>query len=165
MTVALDQTLIAAGIHQLEKEEGFMRVEEGKTTGTGTSRQFIGAGVSRFGQTSPNIHLCGENEPLWGIVIGLTNKETIPEQGSFYNDYDQPYASGKWVSIGIMKPGGIYLVLSGTNTTWAIDNKLKCVDGVFTLADTNDNYQMVAEQTLTGASDTRKYGYARFVKN
>jgi hypothetical protein len=167
MTVVLGTTLLDLSIHNLDKEEGFQRIEEGKTTGTTTARQFIGALVSRFGQTSPNIHLCAEVEALTGLLLGYNGDKdnTIPSQGYYYNDYDQPFVSGKWIWIGIMKPGGIYLCLSATNITIAIDNKMKCVDGVLAIADTNDNYQFIAEQVQTKAANTRKYFYARFVKN
>lgn len=164
MVVALDETLIDMQIHNLAKEGGWQRVEEGKTTGTD---QFIGAGVTRRGETIPNIDLCAEPEALLGFILGYTqhHDNTIPTQGYYYNDFDEPFVAGKWVFIGIPKTLGIYLVLSATNVTILIGQKIKCVDGVFTPADTNDNYQMICEQAIAAAANTRKYFYASFVKN
>ena len=48
----------------------------------------------------------------------------------------------------------MYLVLSETAETLAIGNKIKCVDGVFTKANTSDNYQMIAEEAVTGVAST-----------
>ena len=59
----------------------------------------------------------------------------------------------------------VFLVLSETETTIAKGQKIKCVDGVWEPASTSDNYQMIAEEAVTAAADTRKYFYARWVKN
>jgi len=162
MAVALGTTLLNLGIHNLDKEGGWQRWEEGKTTGTD---MFIGAGVTRRRETKPNIDLCAEQEALLGILLGYTGHKdnTIPTQGYYYNDYDNPFVAGKWVFIGIPKQGGIYLILSATNVTLLEGMKLKCVDGVFQEADTNDNYQMTCEQAITAAVNTRKYFYGRWV--
>jgi hypothetical protein len=162
MAVALGTTLIDLGIHNLDKEGGWQRIEEGKTTGTDN---FIGAAVTRRRETAPNIDLCGEQEAIFGFILGYTQdaNNTVDSQGYYYRDYDAPFAAGKWVFIGIPKQGGIYLVLSDTNKTFALDMKLKCVDGVWQEADTNDNFQMQCEQAITGAANTRKYFYAKWV--
>lgn len=161
--VSLGTTLINLGVKTLVKYGGFQRIEDAYTTG---SDIFIGAGVTRFGETKPNIDLCAEVDALWGFVLGYNKQlNTIDSQGFFYRDYDNPFAASKWVLVGIPVPGNVYLVLSETNTTIAINDKLKCVDGVFAVADTNDNYQMIAEEAVVGASDTRKYFYARWVKS
>ena len=163
MTVALGTTLINKLIHNLDKEGGWQRIEPALTTG---SDIFIGAGVTRHGQTGQYIDLCAEIEALLGFVLGYnTAKETIDDDGYYYRDYDNPFASGKHVLVGIPKHGGVYLILSETNTTIALYDKLKCVDGVWKLADTSDNYQMIAEEAVTAAANTRKYFYARWVKN
>ena len=65
--------------------------------------------------------------------------------------------------IGVPKQGGIYLILSETNVTLSLDMKLKCVDGVWSEADTNDNFQMMCEQAITAAANTRKYFYGKWV--
>jgi hypothetical protein len=59
----------------------------------------------------------------------------------------------------------VIFVCSGTAKTIARGAKIKCVDGVWEQADTNDNYQMIAEEAVTGVVNTRKYFYARWVKN
>jgi hypothetical protein len=163
MTVALGTTLIDLGIKTLVKFGGWDRIEDAYTTGTDI---FIGAGVTRFGETKPNIDLCAEVEVLWGFVLGYNKQlNTIDSQGYFYRDYDNPFVASKWVLVGIPKQSAVYLILSATNTTIAIADKLKCVDGVFAVADTNDNYQMIAEEAVTAAANTRKYFYARWVKS
>lgn len=163
MTVALGTTLIDKGIHNLDKEGGWQRIEKAKTTG---SDMYIGSGVTRYGQSGLFIDLCAEIEALAGFLLGYnTALETINTNGYYYNDYDNPFSSGKNVLVGIPKHGGIYLILSETNTTIAMYDKLKCVDGVFQVADTNDNYQMIAEEAVTAAASTRKYFYAKWVKN
>lgn len=167
MAVALNTTLINLGIHGLVKKGKWDRIEDGRTNGTDI---FIGAAVAREEETFPDIDLCGEAEPIWGFVTGLnTTRHTLPTvtsgSASWYNDYDNPFANDIWVRIGIPTAQMIILVLSGTNKTIGRGRKIKCVDGVFEHADTNDNYQMIAEEPVTGAANTRKYFYARFVKN
>lgn len=163
MAVALGTTLINKKIHNLDKEGGWQRIEPGITTGTDI---FIGAGVTRKGQTGQYIDLCAEIEALLGFVLGYnTAKETIDDEGYYYRDYDNPFASGKHILIGIPKHGGVYLVLSGTQKTIALYDRINCVDGVWEACATSDNYQMIAEEPVTGAANTRKYFYARWVKN
>ena len=163
MAVALGTTLINLGISTLIKKGNWARIEDGRING---SDIFIGAAVTREEETFPDIDLCGEAEPIWGFVIGLnTSKHTLPDNGPFYNDYDNPFTDNYWVQVGIPEAPSIYLVLSGTAKTIGRGRKIKCVDGVFEHADTNDNYQMIAEEPVTGAANTRKYFYARFVKN
>lgn len=163
MTVALGTTLLALNIHNLDKEGGFQRIEPGITTSTDI---FIGAGVTRRGLTGMYIDLCAEIEALLGFVLGYnTAKETVDDEGYYYRDYDNPFTSGKHVLIGIPKQGGKYLILSETNETIELFEKLKCVDGVWKVADTADNYQMIAEEAVTGAGNVRKYFYGTWVKN
>lgn len=163
MTVALGTTLINKGIHTLLKTGSVWdRIVDGKANGTDI---FIAAIVTRFGETYPDIDLCAEVDAMLGIVIGLnTTKHNLPENGAWYNDYDNCFANDKWLRVGIPKPQGVYLVLSETNTTIAVGDKLKVVDGVLAVADTNDNFQFIAEQAVTAAANTRKYFYARYVK-
>ena len=163
MVVALDQTLRARGISTLLYKGQWDRVVGRKTTGTDI---FIGAGVTEFGETQPSIDLCAEIEALLGIVLGLVpHLETIPALGPYYNDEDQPFAAGLWVHVGIPRQGMVFLICSETNTTIRRSEMLKCVDGVWQVADTNDNYQMIAEEAVTAAANTRKYFFARWVKN
>ena len=163
MAVALNQTLRARGISTLLYKGMWERVVSRKTNGDDI---FIGAAVSEDGETQPDIDLCAEIEGILGFVLGLVSQlETIPSQGYFYNDEDHPFADGLWVHVGIPKQGIVFLVCSGTNKTWGRGDKLKCVDGLFERADTNDNYQMIAEEAVTGAPSTRKYSFARWVKN
>lgn len=163
MTVALGTTLLAANIHNLDKEGGWQRIEPAITTGTDV---FIGSGVTRHGMTGQYIDLCAEIEALLGFVLGYnTALETVDDEGYYFRDYDNPFISGKDVLVGIPKHGGIYLILSETNTTIALMDKLKCVDGVWKLADTSDNFQMIAEEAVTGAGNTRKYFYGRWRAN
>ena len=113
MTVALDETLIAKGISTLLKKGVYKRIEDGITNGVTI---FIGALVTRYGETFPDIALCGEGEAIFGQVFGLnTSKHLLPELGSWYNDFNNPFANDLWVRIGILEPEAIYLVLSETN--------------------------------------------------
>jgi len=164
MSASLDETLIAKGIKTLVLEGEWESIKPARTNG---SDIFIGAGVTRYGESNRlDIDLCAEIEALWGFVIGLdTTQETLPDDGAFYNDYDNPFSDNTYVNVGIPKSGMVILVLSATNETISIGDKLKCVDGVFKVADTNDNFQMIAEEAVTGSANTRKYFYARFVKN
>jgi len=163
MVVALGTTLINKGIKNMCKYGTFERIEDAITNGADI---FIGAGVTRFGETKPYIDLCAEVEALWGFVLGYNKQlNTIDAEGYYYRDYDHPFATAKWVLVGIPRQNSVYLILLETALTVAIGNKLKCVDGVFQKADTNDNYQMLAEEASTGAASTRKYIYARWVKS
>jgi len=163
MTVALGTTLINLGIHTLLKTGSVWdRIVDARVNG---SDIFIGAIVTRVNETYPDIDLCSEIEAMLGIVIGLnTTKHTLPANGAWYNDYDVPFTDNYWVRVGIPRPQGVYLVLSDTEKTFTVGNKLKVVDGVLQVADTNDNFQFICEKAVTGASNTRKYFYARYVK-
>ena len=163
MTVALGTTLIDLSIDTLLKKGVYKRIEDGLTNGTDIA---IGMLVTRFGETFPDIDLCAVIEAIFGQVVGInTSKHPVHANGPWYNDYDNPYANDIWVRVGILEPEAIYLVLSETNTTIAVGNKLKCVDGVLAVADTADNYQFIANSPVTGAGNVRKYFYATFVKN
>lgn len=163
MTVALGTTLRAKKIHNLDKEGGWQRIEPGITTSTDI---FIGAGVTRYGLAGRYIDLCAEVEALLGFVLGYdSTQETIDDEGYYFRDYDNPFASGKHILVGIPKHGGIYLVLSGTNKTIALYARIQCVDGVFEAVLTSGRDQMISEESITGAGNTRKYFYGRWVKN
>lgn len=139
------------------------RIEEAITNGIDI---FIGAGITRYEETKPYVDLCGEDETLTGIVLGLnTAWETIPSQGYYYNDFDVPFGTGKKIQIGIPVPNEtVNLILLETNTTIEVEDRLKCVAGVFQRAGTNDSYQYVAEEPSSAAANTRKYIYAQYVK-
>lgn len=163
MTVALGTTLIDLKIHTLIKKGEYERIEDGRCNGSDIA---IGMLVSRHAETFPDIDLAAEIESIFGQVIGLnTSKHTLPDEGPWYNDYDNPFTDNYWVRVGILKPKSIYLLLSETNTTIARGDKLKNADGVLKLADTSDRYQFTAEEPVTGAADTRNYFYARFEGN
>ena len=164
MTVALGTTLINLGISTLVRKGQWDRIVDRQCTG---SDIFIGAGVTEKGESgTSDIDLCAEIETLIGFVLGLVPQlETIPTNGYYYNDYDQPFADDTWVRVGLPKQAMVILVLSGTEKTIAKGDKINCVDGVFQTAATSDNYQMIAEEAVTGAANTRKYFYARWVKN
>jgi hypothetical protein len=165
MVVALDTTLRALNIATLVRrgQVGWQRIEDARVNGADI---FIGAGVTRYDETFPDIDLCAEIEALFGFVLGLnTNLANLPVEGAWFNDFDEPFADNAWVRVGIPQQGGVYLILSATNETIAIGDKLMCVDGVFAVAMTADNYQMIAEQAVVGAANTRRYLYARWVKN
>ena len=161
--VALGTTLIAKKIKTLVKFGGWDRIEDAMTNGTDI---FIGAGVARLGETRPDIDLCAAEDTLWGFVLGYNKQlNTIDSQGYYYRDYDVPFANNKWVLVGIPKQSSVYLVLSETEETLAIGQKIYCLDGVFTKASSARNYQMIVEEAVTGVADVRKYFYARWVKS
>lgn len=163
MTTALGTTLINLAIKSLLRNGMWADILDRTTNGTDI---FIGAGVTGHAETFPDIDLCAEIEALLGFVIGLAPQlETIPANGMWYNDYDNPFGDGIWVRVGVPQQNCVILVLSETNTTIAVNDKLKCVDGVWQKADTNDNYQMMAMEPVTAAANTRKYFYAKWVKN
>lgn len=164
MTVALDETLITKGISTLLYKGTWKRIVDKMTNG---SDIFIGAAVTEAGEsTHSDIDLCAEIEAILGFVLGINPQlETVPANGMWYNDYDNCFADNIWVRVGIPEHGAVFLVLSATGVTIAKGFKIKCVDGVWQQADTDDNYQMIAEEAVTGASNTRKYFYARWVKN
>lgn len=163
MVVALGTTLIDLAISTLLYKGQWARVVDRLTTGTDI---FIGAGVTEFGESQPDIDLCAEIEALLGFVLGYVPQlNTIDNQGYFYRDFDVPFENNKWVRVGVPHQGMVFLVLSETNTTIARGHKIYCVDGVWKPADTNDNYQMVAREAVVAAGNTRKYFHAEWVKN
>lgn len=163
MAVALNTTLISHGISTLLYKGQWERVVDRKTTGTDI---FIGAGVTDYGETQPDIDLCGEAEALLGFVLGYAPQlETIDSQGYYYRDYDHCFPDNSWVRVGIPKQGIVIFVLSDTQETIARGAPIKCIDGVFVDTSTREEYQMIAEEAVTGVASTRKYFYARWVKN
>ena len=162
--VDLGTTLIDKKIKTLVKFGGWDRIEDGYTDNQTTI--FIGAGLSRYGETRPNVDLCSAIEALWGFCLGYNRQlNTIDTQGYYYRDYDHPFAIEKWILVGIPKQSSVYLVLSETEETLAINDKIYCVDGVFTRASTAKNYQMICEEAVVGVAAVRKYFYARWVKS
>ena len=163
--VSLDETLRAKGISSLLYKGRWKRITDRRLNGDGD--MFIGAGVTEFGEaTKSDIDLCAEIEALFGFVLGLNPQlETVPALGMWYNDYDHCFADNLWVRVGIPDIDAVFLVLSGTAKDISKGDKIKCVDGVWQRADTNDNFQMISKEDVTGVADTRKYFYARWVKN
>jgi hypothetical protein len=167
VTVALGSTLITLGISTLIERGRYLRIEDGRVNGS--NEIFIGGICTRTGQTFPDIRGCDEDDTICGIVIGLnTTRHTLPNVDSgnaaFYNDFDQPFTDDNYVRIGIMEHGGVYLVLSETNTTIAVGDPLMVVTaGVLKVASTGDDISFIAEEAVTGASNTKKYFRARFV--
>ncbi len=163
MAVALNTTLIALGISTLLYKGQWARVVDRKVNGADI---FIGAGVTDYGETQPDVDLCGEAEPLLGFALGYVPQlETIDSQGYYYRDYDAPFPDNSWIRVGIPKQGDVILVLSDTQETIARGAPIKCIDGVFVDTTTREEFQMIAEEAVTGAALTRKYFYARWVKN
>jgi hypothetical protein len=164
MTVALSSTLRALAVKSLLYQGKWSSVVDRVTDGTDI---FIGMAVTEYGEgTHGDIDPCAEIEAILGFVIGLAHQlETIPAEGEWYNDFDVPFGDGINVRVGIPQQNCVILVLSETNTSIAKGAKIKCVDGVWETADTNDNYQMIALEGVTGAANTRKYFKARWVKN
>ena len=169
MTVALGTTLIDLNIATLIVKAEYDRIEDGRVNGS--SECFIGQLVTRYNQTYPDIVGCDEGQLITGLLIGLnTTRHTLPTVTSgnpaFYNDYDNMFADNTYIRIGILKSQGVYLVLSETYKTFTVGMGLKVVDGgVLAEAASGDVISFIAEEAVTGASNTRKYFRARFVKN
>ena len=166
MTVALGTTLIDLNIATLIETAEYERIEDGRCNGADI---FIGALITRYGETAPDVDLCGEGEPIDGLVTGLnTTRHLLPNVDSgnaaFYNDYDNPFADNIYIRFGVLKPQGIYLVLSDTNVTIAIGNHLRVKDGVLNTSSSGDITSFVATEAVTGAVNTRKYFRARYIK-
>jgi hypothetical protein len=162
MVVALGTTLINKNIRSLLLDGEYTRIRDGYTNGTDI---FIGAIVTRKGETKPDIDLCAEDQMFWGIVTGWAPNMpgyVADATGPWYRDYDNPFPDNKWVRVAIPGKNDIILVLSATNETIAIDDPLKVVDGVMEVASTGDDIIAVAQEAVTGATNTRKYFYARF---
>ncbi len=161
--VALGTTLINLGISTLVRKGEWQRIIDRQTNGADI---FIGAGVTEHGESgTSDIDLCAEGEALLGIVLGYSNQEDIDSNGYYYRDYDNPFADGKQVLVGVPTPGMIILVLSETNVTISKGDRINCVDGVWQRASSSDNYQMIAMEAVTATAATRKYFYAMWVKN
>lgn len=163
MGVALNTTLRSHGISTLVYKGQWDRVVDRKVNGTDI---FIGAGVTEHGETQPDIALPAEAEALLGFVLGYVPQlETIDPLGYFYRDYDAPFPDNSWVRVGIPRQGMVIFVLSDTQETIGRGDMIKCVAGVWLTSNTREEYQMIAEEDVTGVVSTRKYFYARWVKN
>lgn len=165
MTTALGTTLIDLDVSALD-QDGYNKIW---TRRTAASTLFLGAIVTGQDQTFPDIVLAGEDDPILGHLVKLdTSKHTLPNvtsgNASFYNDYDNCFSDNVFVLVGQMKVGGLYLILSGTNKTFAMDDPLKIVDGVADLATTGDIVSFISKEVVTGASNTRKYFWAEYVR-
>jgi len=167
MAVALGSTLITLGISTLTEKGGWQRIEEGRVNGS--NEVFIGGIVTRTEQTFPDIRGADEDDTIAGICIGLnTTRANLPNvtsgNAAFYNDFDNPFADNDYVRFGVPEHGGVYLVLSETNTTIKVGDPLMVTTaGVLKVASTGDDISFIAEEAVTGASNTKKYFRARFV--
>ena len=163
MAIALNTTLRALGISTLLFKGQWERVVDRKVNGTDI---FIGSGVTDFGETQPDIDLVAEAEALLGFVLGFAPQlETIDALGYYFRDYDNAFPDNSWVRVGIPKQGLVILVCSAEQETIARGAQLKCISGLWVSTTTREEYQMIAEEAVTGAINTVKYFYARWVKN
>jgi hypothetical protein len=167
MTVALGSTLITLGTSTLIEKGRWLRIEDGRVNGS--NEVFIGAIVTRTEQTFPDIRGADEDDTIAGICIGInTTRHTLPNvtsgNAAFYNDFDQPFSDNDYVRFGVPEAGGVYLVLSETNTTIAVGDPLMVTSaGVLKVAGTGDIITFIAEEAVTGASNTKKYFRARYI--
>lgn len=139
----------------------FSRREEALTNGTDIA---IGLIVTKFGETQPDIDLCGEDEMIFGIVEGYTNKDEVDSNGYWYRDPDVPFGNNKWVIVGILVPGQIVWVVSATAVSISRGAGLKVVDGYLQMASTGDDITFTAEESVTGVAGTNQYFRAKVVK-
>ena len=163
MGVALNTTLIAHGHATLLYKGQWARVVDRRINGTDV---FIGAAVTEHGEVQPDIALCALEEGILGFVLGYVPQlETIDAQGYFYRDYDTPFPDNSWVRVGIPRQHLVIFVLSDTQEDIGRGDLIRCIDGVWRSSVTREDYQMISEEDVVGAINTRQYFYARWVKN
>jgi len=159
----LRESLLSLGISTTLKHGQWERVYDKKCNGNGI---FIGAGVTIYGENEQDIDLCGEGESLFGFVMGCCPQlEQIPSEGYFYNDFDNPFYDNQYVQVGSPTIGNVCLVVSRIGVSFRVGDKLKCVDGMFEVVQPDDEYQMVAMESVNGYPNTCKYFYAKYIGN
>ena len=141
----------------------FVRRVERRTNG---SDIFIGMIVTGKAETFPDIDPCAEDEMILGMVEGYTNRDEVNKTyGYWYQDGDVPFADNKWVIVGILTPGQVLWFCSASNTTIAVGDGLKVVDGLMKVASTGDDIIAIAEEAVTGVASTTKYFRGKVVKS
>jgi hypothetical protein len=155
----LRNSLINKGISSLACYGGsFSRILDKMTASCDV---FIGALVTQSGMD--DVDLVQEGEPLLGIVMGPNSLMTqIPSEGFFYNDYDNPFRDNSWVRVGVLSPNQVVYALVKGN--FQLNDKLKIDNGMLVLADIDDDFSFVAEESVSLNINELNYCKARFIK-
>ena len=120
---------------------------------------WIGAGVTRFGETGSFIDLCAKGEPLWGIVTGEWHVTDLS------HDADNPFAANTWVLVYVFGRGDQIYLTAKTNTAITKDVKVQCEAGFFIPYAYTDGTQAtdllesvfgVADEAVTATAATEK---------
>lgn len=128
---------------------------------------FLTAGVTKFGETGPDVDLCAEDEPLSGIIVGRSDAATDMDK-----DSDDTYANDTNLKMGVPTVGEEIFVTAKTAITVTKDQVLQCDGGFFedtdfAAAESAGNVpfagsnMLVATEAITGISGIEQIFIAR----
>ena len=95
---------------------------------------FLGAGVTGFGETAPDVDLCGEDEQLSGIIVGNAEGAT-----NLNNDADNPFDDNVNLKMGIPTVSEEVYLTSKAGSTVTKGKIVQCDGGFFEDSDFNVN--------------------------
>lgn len=87
---------------------------------------FLTAGVTKFGETGPDVDLCAEDERLSGIIVGRSDAATDMDK-----DSDDTYANNINLKMGVPTTGEEIFLTAKTAATVVKDQTLQCDGGFF----------------------------------
>ena len=130
---------------------------------------FLTAGVTKFGETGPDVDLCAEDEQLSGIIVGRSDAATDMDK-----DSDDTYADDTNLKMGVPSTGEEIFLTAKTAITVTKDKAVQCDGGFFENTDfaaaesaANVPYAgsmlLVATEAITGISGIEQIFLARRV--
>lgn len=110
---------------------------------------FLTAIVTAYGETEPDVDLCGTGEPVSGVIIGSYD----PYEVDLTKDSDSCFADNKELQMYIPNRGDQLYGTVKTNTSITLREWVD-VDGGFLISGTRTAHIGIALEPVTGASAT-----------
>ena len=130
---------------------------------------FLGAGVTEYGETSPDVDLCAEDEQMSGIICASSDDATNLDK-----DSDDTFADNTNLKMAVPQSSEEVYVCAKTGVTVTKDKLIQCDGGFFedtdfTAAESAANVpyaasmMLQAKQAITGVSGLEAYFLAKRV--
>ena len=114
---------------------------------------FLGALVTGYAETAPNVDLCGEDEPISGVIVG----EYFPYKVDLDKDSDDTFDDESYLAMYVPKDKDQLYLCALTAETITIDDWVEVSAGFFKTSTKALGFGR-AKQAVTGASATEAYG-------
>ena len=113
---------------------------------------FLGALVTGYAETAPDVDLCGEDEPISGVIVG----EYFPYKVDLDKDSDDTFDDNKYLAMYTPEDKDQLYLVSLTGETITLEDWVEVTAG-FIKTSTKALGFGRAKQAITGASATEAY--------